>query len=152
MSRSRYKINFKMYNLSNLLFIIIFSISTAFSQTSSDYSTYGFIEIKTDSMDVPFFIDGVFVGKHPLKEPVAVISGFHEVGYIPPDIQSKKIRDNLSDGLKRVYVAPGDTLKVFLFYDHYLSQVKSLEKAHDIQRYVGASLFGILIFLLFSII
>jgi len=141
-----------MYNLSNLLFIIIFSISTAFSQTSSDYSTYGFIEIKTDSMDVPFFIDGVFVGKHPLKEPVAVISGFHEVGYIPPDIQSKKIRDNLSDGLKRVYVAPGDTLKVFLFYDHYLSQVKSLEKAHDIQRYVGASLFGILIFLLFSII
>jgi len=141
-----------MNKLYYFLYIYIFTISILSSQTNSDYDTYGFIEIKTDSMDVPFFIDGVFVGKHPLKEPVAVISGFHEVGYIPPEIQTRKVRDNLSDGLKRVYVAPGDTLKVFLFYDHYLSQVKNLENEYKIQRYIGASLFGILIFLLFSII
>ena len=152
MSRSRYKINFKMVKLYYIFFVLNFSISLLLCQSSTDYDTYGFIEIKTDSMDVPFFIDGVFVGKHPLKEPVAVISGFHEVGYVPPEIQSKKIRDNLSDGLKRVYVAPGDTLRVFLFYDHYLSQAKRLENQYKIQNYVGVSLFGILIFLLFSII
>ncbi len=152
MSRSRYKINFKMVKLYYIFFVLNFSISLLLGQSSTDYDTYGFIEIKTDSMDVPFFIDGVFVGKHPLKEPVAVISGFHEVGYVPPEIQSKKIRDNLSDGLKRVYVAPGDTLRVFLFYDHYLSQAKRLENQYKIQNYVGVSLFGILIFLLFSII
>mgnify|MGYP001180182155 FL=1 len=152
MSRSRHNITFKSIKLCNIIFIFIVSLINAQVTPPSDYDTYGFIDIKTDSMDVPFFIDGVFVGKHPLKEPIAVLSGFHEVGYIPPDIQSKKIRDNLSDGLKRVYVASGDTLKVFLFYDHYLSQAKRLEDEYKIQSYVGVTLFGVLIFLLFSII
>ena len=150
MSRIRYQNTFKMINV--VIYFLISSLSLASAQSSSDYDTYGFIDIKTDSMDVPFYIDGVFVGQHPLKEPIAVISGFHEVGYIPPEIQSKKIRDNLSDGLKRVYVSPGDTLKVFLFYDHYLSQAKRLESDYKIQSYVGVSLFGMVIYLLFSII
>tara|TARA_S200000501_G_scaffold73009_1_gene64970 strand:- start:35795 stop:36196 length:402 start_codon:yes stop_codon:yes gene_type:complete len=119
------------------------------SQNNPDLETYGFIDIKTDSMDVAFFIDGIFVGTHPLKEPIPVISGFHEVGYIPPEIQSKKVREDLSDGLKRVYVAPRDTLEVFLYYDHYLSQVKTLEKEYKLQSLMGFALFGMLIFLLF---
>tara|TARA_Y100001970_G_C14236821_1_gene862345 strand:- start:1319 stop:1744 length:426 start_codon:yes stop_codon:yes gene_type:complete len=121
-------------------------------QEITDFEKFGFIDIKTDSMNVPFFIDGVFVGKHPLPEPIAVLPGFHEVGYIPPEIQNRKIRDDLSDGLKRVYVAPNDTLKVFLFYDYYLAQVKSLENEFKIQNYIGVGLFGILLYLLFSII
>ena len=65
------------------------------------------------------------------------------------EIQNKKVREDLSDGLKRVYVAPGDTLEVFLFYDHYLSQVKNLENEYKVQSLMGFSLFGLLIFLLF---
>ena len=133
-----------------LVFILL--ISTTFSKDNEELEEYGFIAIKTDSMNVPFFIDGVFVGKHPLPEPIAVLPGFHEVGYIPPEIQNRKVRDNLSDGLKRVYVAPNDTLKVFLFYDYYLAQVKSLENEFKIQNYIGVGLFGILLYLLFSII
>ena len=64
-------------------------------QSKSEINEYGFLAIATDSMDVPFYIDGVFVGQHPLKEPIAVISGFHEVGYIPPEIQSKKINEHI---------------------------------------------------------
>lgn len=134
------------------ILVILFTLPPLLAQNNEDLEQYGFIEIKTDSMDVPFFIDGYYVGNHPLKDPVPVLPGFHEVSYIPPDIQDEKVRDNLSEGIKRVYVAENDTLKVFLFYDHYLSQVESLHKEIEIQNYVGFSLFGILLYLLLSIL
>ena len=132
-----------------LVFILL--ISTTFSKDNEDLEEYGFIAIKTDSMNVPFFVDGYFVGTHPLKAPVPVLPGFHEVSYIPPNIQHEKIKDNLSEGIKRVYVAKDDTLEVFLFYDHYLSQIDELETEFRLQGIVGASLVGVLLFVIFSI-
>tara|TARA_B100001996_G_scaffold381025_1_gene369634 strand:+ start:2932 stop:3321 length:390 start_codon:yes stop_codon:yes gene_type:complete len=121
------------------------------SQNESGIENFGFIDIKTDSMDVPLFVDGIFIGSHPLDDVIPVLPGFHEVSYIPPEIQKKKVRENLTEGIKRVYVAKNDTLKVFLFYDHYLAQVKTVEKQIKIQNYIGFSLFGMLIFLILSI-
>ena len=123
-----------------------------FGQKQEEIDEFGFIDIKTDSMNVPFFIDGFYVGNHPLKAPVPVLPGFHEVSYIPPDIQDETVRDNLTDGIKRVYVAKNDTLEVFLFYDHYLSQVENLQEEMKMQNYVGFSLFGVLIYVLLSVL
>ena len=134
------------------ILVILFILNPIFGDNDVDLQQYGFIEIKTDSMDVPFFIDGFYVGNHPLSDPVPVLPGFHEVSYIPPDIQDEKVRDALTEGIKRVYVAENDTLEVFLFYDHYLSQVQSLNEELVVQNYVGFSLFGILVFLLLSIL
>ena len=125
--------------------------SYCWSQDESGIENFGFIDIKTDSMDVPLFVDGIFIGSHPLDDVIPVLPGFHEVSYIPPEIQKKKVRENLTEGIKRVYVAKNDTLKVFLFYDHYLAQVKTVEKQIKIQNYIGFSLFGMLIFLILSI-
>ena len=134
-----------------VIWITIFFYSTIFSQENNDMNKFGFLDIKTDSMNVPFFVDGYFVGTHPLKAPVPVLPGFHEVSYIPPNIQHEKIKDNLSEGIKRVYVAINDTLEVFLFYDHYLSQIDELETEFRLQNIVGASLVGVLLFVIFSI-
>ena len=134
-----------------VIWITIFFCSTIFSQENNDMNEFGFLDIKTDSMNVPFFVDGYFVGTHPLKAPVPVLPGFHEVSYIPPNIQHEKIKDNLSEGIKRVYVAINDTLEVFLFYDHYLSQIDELETEFRLQNIVGASLVGVLLFVIFSI-
>ena len=134
-----------------IIWITISFCSTIFSQENNDMNKFGFLDIKTDSMNVPFFVDGYFVGTHPLKGPVPVLPGFHEVSYIPPNIQHEKIKDNLSEGIKRVYVAINDTLEVFLFYDHYLSQIDELETEFRIQNIIGASLVGVLLFVIFSI-
>ena len=136
---------------SQIIWITISFCSTIFSQENNDMNKFGFLDIKTDSMNVPFFVDGYFVGTHPLKGPVPVLPGFHEVSYIPPNIQHEKIKDNLSEGIKRVYVAINDTLEVFLFYDHYLSQIDELETEFRLQNIVGASLVGVLLFVIFSI-
>ena len=121
------------------------------AQERDDLEEFGFIDIKTDSMDVPFFVDGFYVGNHPLKIPVPVLPGYHEVSYIPPDIQHEKVRDNLTEGIKRVYVAKNDTLEVFLFYDHYLAQVETLHKEIQIQNYVGLTLALVMVYIIFSI-
>jgi hypothetical protein len=134
-----------------VLFGLLFSISLLQAQSVDDLESFGFIEIKTDSMNVSFFIDGYYVGNHPLGGPVPVLPGFHEVSYIPPNIQNEKIRNNLSDGIKRVYVAENDTLEVFLFYDHYLTQIETMENELKIQNSVGFSLIGVLIFVILSI-
>ena len=131
---------------------ILFGSSQIIAQEIGEIDEFGFIDIKTDSMNVPFFVDGFYVGNHPLKAPIPVLPGFHEVSYIPPDIQDETVRDNLTDGIKRVYVAKNDTLEVFLFYDHYLSQVENLQEEMKMQNYVGFSLFGVLIYVLLSVL
>jgi|TARA_B100001250_G_scaffold162354_1_gene139514 hypothetical protein len=136
-----------------IILVMVSSFNLMLAQDNDEeLEAYGFIEIKTDSMNVPFFIDGYYVGNHPLKDPIPVLPGFHEVSYIPPDIQDEKVKDTLTEGIKRVYVAENDTLKVFLFYDHYLSQVETLHEEIKIQNYVGLSLFGVLVYLLLSIL
>ena len=140
-----------MKNIKILIGFFILLKSYAISDSNEDFNKFGFLEIKTDSMNVPFFVDGYYVGSHPLPGPVPVLPGFHEVSYIPPNIQQEKVRDNLTEGIKRVYVAKNDTLNVFLFYDHYLSQVEELETEFKIQNYVGASLVAVLVFVIFSI-
>jgi len=134
-----------------LTFLIIFNTSVLVGNQENELLKYGFIDIKTDSLDVPFFIDGFYVGNHPLSAPIPVIPGFHEISYIPPEIQHEKIRDNLNEGIKRVYVSENDTLEVFLFYDHYLSQVENLQDEIKIQNYIGISLVTILLYVILSI-
>ena len=135
----------------HLLISILLLFSGLQAQDKGELEEFGFINIKTDSMDVPFFVDGFYVGNHPLKVPVPVLPGYHEVSYIPPDIQHEKVRDNLTEGIKRVYVAKNDTLEVFLFYDHYLAQVETLHKEIQIQNYVGLTLALVLVYIIFSI-
>tara|TARA_Y100001980_G_C14239008_1_gene88439 strand:- start:60 stop:485 length:426 start_codon:yes stop_codon:yes gene_type:complete len=134
-----------------LIVTLTLNIQILKSQDNKDIQNFGFINIQTDSLDVPFFIDGYYVGNHPLKGPVPVLPGFHEVSYIPPNIQDETIKDNLSEGIKRVYVAENDTLEVFLFYDHYLTQVEVLQQEKRIQNYIGFSLFGVLLYVLLMI-
>ena len=134
-----------------LIVTVALNIQILKSQDNKDIQNFGFINIQTDSLDVPFFIDGYYVGNHPLKGPVPVLPGFHEVSYIPPNIQDETIKDNLSEGIKRVYVAENETLEVFLFYDHYLTQVEVLQQEKRIQNYIGFSLFGVLLYVLLMI-
>ena len=135
----------------HFLISILLFISGLHAQVENELEEFGFIDIKTDSMDVPFFVDGFYVGNHPLKVPVPVLPGYHEVSYIPPDIQHEKVRDNLTEGIKRVYVSKNDTLEVFLFYDHYLAQVETLHQEIKIQNYVCFTLALVLIYIIFSI-
>ena len=96
-------------------------------------------------------IDGVFVGKHPLNNPIPVLPGFHLVSYLPPDLTKKYVVENLTDAYKRVYVTPNDTLEVFLFYDHYIVETETLDKQNTVRRITAISIISMIVYLIFQI-
>ena len=51
----------------HLKIILLLFLSNIIAQDDVELEKYGFIDIRTDSMNVPFFIDGFYVGNHPLK-------------------------------------------------------------------------------------
>ena len=133
------------------LLIILFIFSSLFSQKSKDMEKFGFIDLKTDSMNVPFYVDGIFVGKNPLKSPIPVLPGFHLVSYLPPELTKRYVEEDLSDAYKRIYVSPNDTLEVFLFYDDYVRETDTLDAQYMVKRLTAVSLVLMAIFLLFQI-
>ena len=58
-----------MKNIKILIGFFILLKSYAISDSNDDFNKFGFLEIKTDSMNVPFFVDGYYVGSHPLPGP-----------------------------------------------------------------------------------
>ena len=140
-----------MLKYKSYLFVCFFICSSLFGQKSRDMEKFGFIDLRTDSMSVPFYIDGIFVGKNPLKNPIPVLPGFHLVSYLPPELTKIYMEEDLSDAYKRVYVSPNDTLEVFLFYDNYVRETKTLDAQFMVKRLTAVSLVLMAIFLVFQI-
>ena len=140
-----------MFDYKKYILIILFIFSSLFAQKSKDMKKFGFIDLKTDSMNVPFYVDGIFVGKNPLKSPIPVLPGFHLVSYLPPELTKRYVEEDLSDAYKRVYVSPNDTLEVFLFYDDYVRETDTLDAQYMVKRLTAVSLVLMAIFLVFQI-
>ena len=138
-------------NIKIIIGLLLCLTDFSFPQKSRDMEKFGFIDLRTDSMQVPFYIDGIFIGKHPIKNPVPVLPGFHLVSYLPPELTKRYVEEDLSGAYKRVYVAPNDTLEVFLFYDNYIVETKTLDRQYMAKRLTALSLVMMAIFLIFQI-
>lgn len=140
-----------MFDYKKYILIILFIFSSLFAQKSKDMEKFGFIDLKTDSMNVPFYVDGIFVGKSPLRSTIPVLPGFHLVSYLPPELTKRYVEEDLSDAYKRIYVSPNDTLEVFLFYDDYVRETDTLDAQYMVKRLTAVSLVLMAIFLVFQI-
>ena len=80
-----------------------------------------------------------------------IMQQFHLVGYLPPELTKKYVEEDLSDAYKRVYVAPNDTLEVFLFYENYIKETKTLDAQFMVKRLTALSLVLMAVFLVFQI-
>ena len=111
----------------------------------------GFIFPTCDSLGIPLFIDGIQVGVSPLRYPVPVLAGFHEIGYAPPQITNEDVKSRLHYAIKRVYVPIGDTVRVALYFDHEYTQFKALRTEHKIAQYIGMMMTFSALYLLWQI-
>ena len=121
--------------------ILSFSFSNAQEVDSigPDLGIYtGFLDIKADSMGVPLFLNGIFIGETPLVDPIPVLPGFHEVSYLPPE-ETERVRNHVmfSDAVKRIYVPPGAVKQVFLYYQNQYSYLRAARVQARVVRYVG---------------
>jgi hypothetical protein len=125
------------------LYAIILSFSFSIAQDvdsiGPDLGIYtGFLDIKADSMGVPLFLNGIFIGETPLVDPIPVLPGFHEVSYLPPE-ETERVRNHVmfSDAVKRIYVPPGAVKQVFLYYQNQYSYLRAARIQARVVRYVG---------------
>ena len=119
--------------------IISFVYAQEVDTVSSGFAVYtGFLDIKADSLGVPLFVDGVFIGETPIVDPIPVLPGFHEVSYLPPE-ETERVRDHImfSDAVKRIYVPQGAVKQVFLYYQNQYSYLKAARAEARVIRYVG---------------
>ena len=125
------------------LYAIILSFSFSIAQDvdsiGPNLGIYtGFLDIKADSMGVPLFLNGIFIGETPLVDPIPVLPGFHEVSYLPPE-ETERVSNHVmfSDALKRIYVPPGAVKQVFLYYQNQYSYLRAARVQARVVRYVG---------------
>ena len=81
-------------NIKIIIGLLLCLTDFSFSQKSRDMEKFGFIDLRTDSMQVPFYIDGIFIGKHPIKNPGPVLPGFHLVSYLPPELTKRYVEED----------------------------------------------------------
>ena len=82
------------------------------------------IHIYCDTDGIPIFVDGLQVGASPIKDPVQVAPGWHQVSYFPPKTmvnaqsisENKKMRDMIQLARQDVLVEEGKTVRVVLSY------------------------------------
>ena len=125
------------------LYAIILSFSFSIAQDvdsiGPNLGIYtGFLDIKADSMGVPLFLNGIFIGETPLVDPIPVLPGFHEVSYLPPE-ETERVRNHVmfSDAVKRIYVPPGAVKQVFLYYQNQYSYLRAARVQARVVRYDG---------------
>ena len=125
------------------LYAIILSFSFSIAQDvdsiGPNLGIYtGFLDIKADSMGVPLFLNGIFIGETPLVYPIPFLPGFHEVSYLPPE-ETERVRNHgmFSDAVKRIYVPPGAVKQVFLYYQNQYSYLRAARVQARVVRYVG---------------
>ncbi|HDY75136.1 MAG TPA: hypothetical protein ENH49_01295 [Candidatus Marinimicrobia bacterium] len=127
---------FKSRTIFNAIFL--FSVLWASTPDSTEkIPETGYILPTCDSLGVPLFVDGINVGKSPIRRPVPVLAGFHEVGYAPPQIRDAYVKKQLYQAIKKVYVPIGDTVRVALYFDQEYTQYKAIKTENKITHYVG---------------
>ena len=139
------------------LFLIVFLLISSWvtpQTTDSDSISalaVGYLVLQADSMGVPLFVDNVLVGTAPLTAPIPLLPGFHDVSYLPPQVNIPKLKTDLGDAIKRVYVPPNDTVRVTLYYQSQVERIQALQLENTISTYIGFMMMGIVLLILWQI-
>ena len=129
-------------------FLILIIITSIFSQEinwDGKPSPVTAIHIFCDTDGIPIFVDGLQVGASPIKDPVQVATGWHQVSYFPPQMlmntqaisQNKKMRDMIQLARQDVLVEKGKTVRVVLSYRSIEAEALEYEQKLSSSRWVG---------------
>lgn len=120
----------------------------AVSPKDTVLSTFGYIVVECDSPGINIFVDGMLVGQIPIKKPITVPPGKHTVTYLHPELLKllvqyygeQEIRTLVSRGLQTVYIVPGQTVTVNLWWRPYDRELKSRRYRFLVKSAVGIAL------------
>ena len=119
------------------------------------------IEIFCDTEGIPIFVDGIQIGISPIKDPVQVAPGWHQISYLPPQLsiksgsvkQDRIMRDMINLARQDILVEEGSTVRAVLSYRTIESQALEYEQKISSKRWIGFSMILLIItFMIWGII
>ena len=140
-----------------LLFIIFFSILNGQEiNWNNKPSPITAIEIFCDTDGIPIFIDGVQIGVSPIKDPIQVAPGWHQVSYFPPQLsvetesirQNRIMRDMIKLARQDILVEDGKTVRAVLSYRTIEAEALEYEQSISSGRWVGIGMVSIIMSLI----
>ena len=119
------------------------------------------IEIFCDTEGIPIFVDGIQIGISPIKDPVQVAPGWHQISYFPAQLsinsgsvkQDRIMRDMINLARQDILVEEGSTVRAVLSYRTIESQALEYEQKISSKRWIGFSMILLIItFMIWGII
>ena len=106
------------------------------------------LQIFCDTDGIPIFLNGMQVGASPIKDPIQVAPGWHQVSYFPPNMllntksiaQNKKMRDMIHLARQDILVEEGKTVRVVLSYRSIEAEALSYENKLSSSRLIGLTM------------
>ena len=114
------------------------------------------IEIFCDTDGIPIFIDGVQIGVSPIKDPIQVAPGWHQVSYFPPQLsvetesirQNRIMRDMIKLARQDILVEDGKTVRAVLSYRTIEAEALDYEQKISSGRWIGIGMVSIIMSLI----
>jgi hypothetical protein len=128
--------------------IIILFFSSNFSQEidwKEKPTPITAVHIFCDTDGIPIFLNGMQVGASPIKDPIQVAPGWHQVSYFPPNMllntqsisQNKKMRDMIQLARQDILVEEGKTVRAVLSYRSIEAEALAYEDKLSSSRWIG---------------
>ena len=139
------------------IFIIFFSILNCQEiNWNNKPSPITAIEIFCDTDGIPIFIDGVQIGVSPIKDPIQVAPGWHQVSYFPPQLsvetesirQNRIMRDMIKLARQDILVEDGKTVRAVLSYRTIEAEALEYEQKISSGRWIGIGIVSIIMSLI----
>ena len=139
------------------LFIIFFSILNGQEiNWNNKPSPITAIEIFCDTDGIPIFVDGVQIGVSPIKDPIQVAPGWHQVSYFPPQLsvetesirQNRIMRDMIKLARQDILVEDGKTVRAVLSYRTIEAEALEYEQRISSGRWIGIGMISIIMSLI----
>ena len=139
------------------LFIIFFSILNGQEiNWNNKPSPITAIEIFCDTDGIPIFVDGVQIGVSPIKDPIQVAPGWHQVSYFPPQLsvetesirQNRIMRDMIKLARQDILVEDGKTVQAVLSYRTIEAEALEYEQRISSGRWIGIGMVSIIMSLI----
>ena len=140
-----------------IFFIIFFSILNGQEiNWENKPSPITAIEIFCDTDGIPIFIDGVQIGISPIKDPIQVAPGWHQVSYFPPQLsvetesirQNRIMRDMIKLARQDILVEDGKTVRAVLSYRTIEAEALEYERKISSGRWIGIGMVSIIMSLI----
>ena len=96
------------------LYLVLMLTAKVHMQTSVFDERYGFASIKSDSINIPIYIDGDLIGHTPIKKPIPLVVGNHYIDIKPLSISNPFSQKGSVNSSKNIYIFNNDTVSIVI--------------------------------------